>query len=383
MNKDFLRGRIILRDRIIDGKVVFADGIITEIIEDGDAGDGRYVAPGFIDIHIHGGGGADFMDGTRDAFLRVAETHCSHGTATFLPTTLTCPDDELLNCFTTFKEAKKDETFGETFYGLHLEGPYFSPDQAGAQDPKYLKTPKKEHYENILEKGKGIIARWSVAPELDGATELGKRLKEEKICASMGHSDAIYEQVLEGYKSGYSHLTHFYSGMSGLTRRHGYRFPGMIEAGYMIDGLTVEVIADGKHLPLSMLGYVFKAKGIEKCALITDAMRGAGQTEGKTILGSLKNGQECYIEDGVAKMPGGEAFAGSVATTDRLVRNAREAGADLVSAVRMMTLTPASIIGIKDRGEIAVGKRADFTVFDEEINVYNVFSGGKEIFGRK
>lgn len=381
MSKQYLSGRIITPDGIIKGRVGYENGIITEIAEF-DNGSEVYIAPGFIDIHVHGGGGHDFMDGTVEAFLGAAKLHASHGTATLLPTTLTCPDEELFHSFDILREVQKDDTYGDMFYGMHLEGPYFSSKQAGAQDPKYLKNPSKEHYEEILKKGDGLIARWSVAPELDGALELGDRLKELGICASMGHSDALYEDVLEAVEHGYTHLTHFYSGMSTLTRKRGYRYPGMIESGYMIDSLLVEVICDGKHLPHSMLKYVFTAKGINKCALITDAMRGAGMTEGKTILGSLENGQECYIEDGVAKMPGGEAFAGSVATTDRLVRNAIMAGATLVDAVKMITSTPASIIGIKDRGEIVCGKRADFTVFDDEINIAAVVSGGKTIYER-
>lgn len=381
MSKQYLSGRIITPDGIINGSVCFENGVITEI-NSGNAESDLYIAPGFIDIHIHGGGGHDFMDGTEEAFLGAARLHASHGTATLLPTTLTCPDDELFHSFDIFRKAQKDETYGGMFYGMHLEGPYFSIKQAGAQDPKYLKNPSKEHYEEILKKGEGIIARWSVAPELEGALELGDRLNELGICASMGHSDALYEEVLEAVKHGYTHLTHFYSGMSALTRKRGYRYPGMVESGYMIDELLVEVICDGKHLPHSMLKYVFTAKGVEKCALVTDAMRGAGMTEGKTILGSLENGQECYIEDGVAKMPGGEAFAGSIATTDRLVRNAIQAGASLTDAVKMMTSTPASIIGIKDRGEISIGKRADFTIFDDEINIAAVISGGKTIYER-
>lgn len=381
MSKQYLSGKVITPDGIINGSVSFENGLISEVTE-GKAENNYYIAPGFIDIHVHGGGGHDFMDGTEEAFLGAAKLHASHGTATLLPTTLTCPDEELFHSFDVLRKVQKDETYGGMFYGMHLEGPYFSSKQAGAQDPKYLKNPTKEHYEAILEKGKGLIARWSVAPELDGANDLGDRLKELGICASMGHSDALYEEVLEAVKHGYTHLTHFYSGMSALVRKRGYRYPGMIESGYMIDSLKVEVICDGKHLPLSMLKYVFTAKGVEKTALITDAMRGAGMTEGKTILGSLENGQECYIEDGVAKMPGGEAFAGSIATTDRLVRNAIAAGATLEEAVKMMTSTPASIIGIKDRGEIVCGKRADFTVFDDEINIVAVISGGKTIYER-
>ncbi len=381
MSKNYLSGKIITPEGIKEGCVSYENGIITEITEK-TAESNYYVAPGFIDIHVHGGGGHDFMDGTEEAFLGAARLHASHGTATIMPTTLTCPDEELFNAFSVFRRVQKDENYGNMFYGMHLEGPYFSAKQAGAQDPKYLKNPERTHFEEILKRGEGCIARWSVAPELDGANELGDKLSELGICASMGHSDAVYEEVLEGVKHGYTHLTHFYSGMSAMIRKRGYRYPGMIESGYMIDDLTVEVIADGKHLPHSILGYVFRAKGDDKCALVTDAMRGAGMTEGKTILGSLENGQEVYIEDGVAKMPDGEAFAGSIATTDRLVRNAIAAGASIESAVKMMTATPAKIIGMKDRGEIVAGKRADFTVFDENINIIAVVSGGKTIYER-
>ena len=381
MGKQYLSGKIITPEGIVNGSVSYENVKIVGVSE-GDSEQNYYVAPGFIDIHIHGGGGHDFMDGTEEAYLGAAKLHASHGTATLLPTTLTCPDEELFHSFSVLRNVKNDEVYGGMFYGMHLEGPYFSAKQAGAQDPKYLKNPEKAHYEAVLKEADGLITRWSVAPELDGALELGDRLRELGICASMGHSDALYEQVLEANKHGYTHLTHFYSGMSALTRKQGYRYPGMIESGYMIVELTVEVICDGKHLPHSMLGYVFRAKGVDKCALVTDAMRGAGMTEGKTILGSLANGQECYIEDGVAKMPGGEAFAGSVATTDRLVRNAIQAGASLTDAVKMMTATPARLCNMQDRGEIISGKRADFTVFDENINIVAVVSGGKTIYER-
>ncbi len=381
MSKHSLSGKIITPNGIIEGFVSYENGIISEI-EAGVAETDYYVAPGFIDIHVHGGGGHDFMDGTEEAFLGAAKLHAEHGTTTLLPTTLTCPDEELFHSFDVLRKVQKDEKYGDMFYGMHLEGPYFSADQAGAQDPKYLKNPEKSHYEAILAKADGLITRWSVAPELEGALELGDKLQEVGICASMGHSNALYEEVLEAHKHGYTHLTHFYSGMSALTRKQGYRYPGMIESGYMIDELTVEVICDGKHLPHSMLNYVFRAKGTDKCALVTDAMRGAGMTEGKTILGSLENGQECYIEDGVAKMPGGQAFAGSVATTDRLVRNALAAGATLTDAVKMMSTTPAKLCNMNDRGEIVKGKRADFTVFDNKINIIAVISGGKIIYER-
>ena len=382
MSKQSVCGNLITPGGIIKGTAEYENGIITAIKPDESVESENFVAPGFIDIHVHGGGGHDFMDGTEEAFLGAAKLHVSHGTATLLPTTLTCSDEELFNSFEVMRRVRKDKTYGGVFYGMHLEGPYFSPEQAGAQDPRYLRTPEPQHYEKILKQGEGLIARWSSAPELKGALELGDRLKELGICAAIGHTDAYYEDVLESRKHGYTHVTHLYSGMSTLRRIKGYRRPGVLEAAYMIDELTVEVICDGKHLPLSMLGYVFRAKGAHKCALITDSMRGAGMTEGKTIIGSLKNGQECYIEDGVSKMPGGNAFAGSIATADRLVRNAVAAGARLEDAVRMITKTPADIIGMRDRGELVPGKRADFTVFEGDINIVSVISGGHTVYGR-
>lgn len=384
-----LTGKLILEDRIIpNGEIIIngesveyagerrRDGSV-EVVSFGDL----YLSPGFVDIHVHGGGGADFLDGTVEAFHTAARLHGSHGTTAMLPTTLTCPDDELFAAFDLFREAASADHCGSDLCGLHLEGPYFSASQKGAQDERYLRVPTPEHYNGILRAGEGIIRRWTVAPELDGAMELGRVLQDEGILASMGHSNAEYECVLEGSKNGYTLLTHFYSGMSSMVRRGGFRYPGMIEAGYIIENMNVEVIADGCHLPYSMLGMVYRIKGADRTCLITDAMRGAGQTEGTTVLGSLKNGQTVFIEDGVAKMPDRTAFAGSIATADRLVRCAyRGAGIPLCDAVKMMTATPASLAGLSRKGRLLPGYDADIVVFDGDINVKSVFVRGKEIY---
>ena len=390
-DKQKLKGRILTPLRVIEnGEVCFENGKITYVgparTDDGshvvtDYGD-KYISPGFIDIHVHGGGGHDFMDCTLEAFLGAARLHAAHGTATLLPTTLTCPDEELFMLFDLFAQAKAAENDGAFLAGLHLEGPYFAPSQKGAQDERYIVPPRREHYEKILEKANGSILRWSVAPELEGAMELGRRLMREGILPSIGHSDAVYETALEAFENGYTHLTHFYSGMSGLVRKNSYRFPGLIESGYMEDGFTVEVIADGCHLPISMLKYVYTAKGPSKTVLVTDAIRGAGQTEGHTIIGSLKNGYEVFIEDGVAKLLDRSAFAGSVATADRLVRNMYKHVCPICDAVRMMTLTPARIVGLKTKGVLAEGFDADFTVFDDDIRVEATYSNGRKIYAK-
>lgn len=385
-------GKVILPAGVESGKtVVCRGGKIERIVPAAEfapgAGDrvidagGNYISPGFIDMHVHGGGGHDFMDGTVEAFLGAAETHARYGTTSMVPTTLTCTDEELTNVFAVYREAKRLNTRGAQFLGLHLEGPYFSPRQSGAQDPVYLKTPRAEEYEAILAASADIV-RWSAAPELDGAVGMGRELRRRGILASIAHTDAVYEEVVQAYEAGYTHITHLYSAMSTVTRRNAFRYAGVVEAAYLIDGMTVEIIADGVHLPAPLLQFVYKFKGPDKTALCTDAMRGAGMPDGESILGSLANGQRVVVEDGVAKLPDRTAFAGSVATADRLVRTMiGMAGVPLTEAVRMMTLTPARILGVDDRkGSLAEGRDADLVIFDQSIHVKTTISEGHVIY---
>ena len=387
-----INGKLILPSGIEAGKTLSCrDGKIERIVPAGkfvpEAGDrlidacGEYVSPGFIDMHVHGGGGHDFMDGTVAAFLGVARTHARYGTTAMVPTTLTCTDEELMNVFTVYREAKRLNTQGAKFLGLHLEGPYFSPKQSGAQDPNYLKTPCPEAYRAILDASPDIV-RWSVAPELDGAIEMGRELRERGVLPSIAHTDAVYEEAVRAYEAGYTHVTHLYSAMSSVTRRNAYRYAGVVEAAYLTDGMTVEIIADGVHLPEPLLRFVCKFKGPDKTALCTDAMRGAGMPDGESVLGSLANGQRVIVEDGVAKLPDRSAFAGSVATTDRLVRTMTGlAGVPLAGAVRMMTLTPARILRVDDRkGSLAEGKDADIVIFDQHIHIKTTISEGHVIY---
>lgn len=342
---------------------------------------GQYVSPGFIDIHLHGGGGHDFMDGTVEAFLGAAELHARYGTTAMVPTTLTSTTEELMNTFSVYREAVKRNRTGARFLGLHLEGPYFSYNQRGAQDPKYLRNPEPEEYMRILASSEDIV-RWSLAPELPGALDLGRELVSRNILAAVAHSDAVCEEVELAFKEGFSHITHLYSGMSSVTRRHAFRYAGVVEAAYLIDDMTVEIIADGVHLPRPLLQFAYKFKGADKIALCTDSMRGAGMPNGESILGSLDEGQRVIIEDGVAKLPDRSAFAGSVATADRLIRtmvNITEV--PLTDAVKMMTLTPARIMKVDSRkGSIERGKDADLVIFDENIQVSYTVSEGIIIY---
>jgi N-acetylglucosamine-6-phosphate deacetylase len=383
-------GKIILRDNIIpSGTLLVEEGKIIAVTA-GDAefsdarvidAQGQYIAPGFIDIHVHGGGDHDFMDGTEEAFLKVAEMHAAHGTTSIMPTTLTADRKGILNTLEVYEQAHTKNKFGAQFIGLHLEGPYFSMNQRGAQDPRYIRDPDPDEYLEILSHSQSI-KRWSAAPERKGAIAFGKVLCERGILPSMAHTDAIYEEALEAFENGYTLLTHFYSAMSGVTRKNAFRYAGVIEAGYLHDELDVEIIADGVHLPAPLLKLIYKIKGPEHIALITDAMRGAGMPEGESILGSRANGLPVIIEDGVAKMPDRSSFAGSVATADRLVRvMVEKADVPMVDAIRMITHTPARIMKLDNKiGTLAAGMDADIVIFDENIRISRtILKGNIEI----
>jgi len=341
---------------------------------------GKYVSPGFIDIHVHGGGGHDFMDNTLDAFLEIAQLHARHGTTSFTPTTLSCEKRALLKTLSLYEEADALNGSGAQFTGLHIEGPYFSMNQRGAQDPRFIRLPDPEEYEEILKRS-SIVKRWSAAPELKGAITFGKFLKSKGVLPSIAHTDAVYEEVLEAFENGYTHVTHLYSAMSGVTRRNAFRFAGVVESAFLLDDMTVEIIADGIHLPPALLKLVYKIKGPDKIALITDAMRAAGMPPGESILGDLDNGLKVIVEDGVAKLPDRSAFAGSVVTADKLVSNMITlAEVPLTDAIKMITSTPAAIMGVADRkGSLVVGKDADIVIFDQDIKIQYTIIGGKVV----
>jgi N-acetylglucosamine-6-phosphate deacetylase len=387
-----INGQIITPSGIIDGGcVLITNGTITAVSGQNidapgaveiDAG-GKYVSPGFIDIHIHGGAGYDFMDNTVEAFLAIANIHAQHGTTAMLPTTLTSSKEDLLETLRIYEIADKQNVNGSQFIGMHLEGPYFALNQCGAQDPRYIRNPDPEEYKEILS-GTSVIKRWSAAPELKGAIEFGKYVTSKGVLAAIAHTDAIYEEVVTAVENGYTLATHLYSGMSGVTRRNAYRYAGVIESAYLIDDIDVEIIADGIHLPSPLLKLVYKIKGAGKTALITDAMRAAGMPEGDSILGSLKNGLKVIVEDGVAKLPDRSAFAGSVATFDRLVRNmVKMADVPLLEAVQMASVTPAKIMKIADKkGSVAIGMDADIVIFGADINVEMTMIKGKIVFSK-
>lgn len=395
MNQQRLKifnGKILTPYRMIpQGTVLITNGIITEVKEGNiDVSDaveidakGNYIAPGFIDIHVHGGGGHDFMDGSETAFLKAAEIHAQYGTTSMSPTTLTSEKEDLLRTLELYERADKNNINGAQFLGMHLEGPYFAMNQRGAQDPRYIRDPDPEEYMDVIGRS-NFIKRWSAAPELKGAIPFARYLISKGILPALAHTDAVYEEVLEGFENGYTLATHLYSGMSGVSRRNAFRYAGVIESAYIIDEMDVEIIADGIHLPAPLLKLIYKIKGPDKIALITDAMRGAGMPEGESILGNKDTGLKVIIEDGVAKLPDRTSFAGSVATADRLVRNmVNLADVPLLDAVRMMTSTPARIMNVADRkGSLVEGKEADIVLFDENIKIQTTIINGKVVYNR-
>lgn len=383
-------GQVITPYRIIPGGTVLVEGkkILAVSEYDIPASDaleidahGKYIAPGFIDLHIHGGGGSDFMDGDVEAFLTVAEKHVQYGTTSMVPTTLSSDTASLMDAVQLYDKAHARNTRGSEFLGIHLEGPYFAMNQRGAQDPRYIRDPDPAEYKAVLESTSSVV-RWSAAPELPGSLEFGHYLKSRGILAAIAHTDAIYEEVLEALECGYTHATHLYSAMSGVTRRNAFRYAGAIESAFLLDEMTVEIIADGIHLPPPLLKLVYKIKGADKTALITDAMRAAGMPPGESILGALHNGLKVIVEDDVAKLPDRSSFAGSVATADRLVRNMVQlADVPLIDAIKMITSTPAAIMNVADRkGSLVAGKDADIVIFDANINMDTVIVGGNIVF---
>ncbi len=391
MKKVLANGRIILPAAVIDrGWIEYDNGVITAIGRGDypgrgdsritDAG-GAWVSAGFIDIHTHGAGGYDFMDCTVEAYLRSAEMSARHGATSIFPTTLASTDENLYETFETYRQAVPQNRNGAQLMGLHLEGPYFAYGQRGAQDPRYLRDPRPEEYEAILA-ASSDIRRISLAPELNGALEFGRTLRARGILPSIAHSDALFEQAVEAFENGYTHVTHLYSCTSSVVRRNAFRYAGIVEAAYYLDDMTVEIITDGIHLPKSLLQLVYKLKGPDRTALITDSMRAAGMPEGESILGARSTGMPVIVEDGVAKLPDRSAFAGSVATADRCVRTMhRLAEVPMADAVKMMTLTPARIMGIDGRkGSLEPGKDADILIFNDNVDIQRVIIGGEDKF---
>ena len=385
MRGQIIHANIVLQDGILrDGVCGYCDGIIdyvggeprmdAEVTVDAK---GAWLLPGFIDIHCHGGNGLDFMDATPDEMAEIAKFHLSHGTTTLLATTMSDRWEAVYAVLERFEMLKRQGRLG-TLHGVHLEGPWLNPAQCGAQDTEKMDMPDVDRLRKMVEKYP-FVERISAAPELSGGMELGRIGREQGLVMSAAHTDADFEQIEEAVENGYTLMTHLYSGMGMTVRKNAYRVAGAVEAGLYDDRLFVEVIADGRHLPATLLKFIYKCKGAERICLITDAMRAAGLADGETsVLGRMNDGVPVIVEDGVAKLMDRQSFAGSVATTDRLLRVMHlEAGIALPQVSRMLSETPAKVMGYTDRGVIEVGKRADLVLLDGDCKIVNVYSGGE------
>lgn len=383
--------KIISENEIIENKAIYIENnkiIAVKPFENEEDfkvidGKGMYASTGFIEVHSHGAGGCDVLDPYPEAFIETAKMHGQHGTTLIMPTITSCANQTMLNSFEYFRQAKKMNYDGAAFLGLHLEGPYFSEAQRGGQGLEYIKSPREDEYKMLLDSTDDIV-RWSAAPELDEGFKFGEYITSKGILCAVGHSDATYEVVKEAFNHGYTHITHLYSGTSMVHRINAFRYAGVVESAYLIDDMTVEIIADGCHLPKSLLQMVYKLKGTDKTCLTSDSVWPAGLTyeEIKKLDEKTKNkDQNFIIEDGVAKMPDRSAFMGSIATGDKLVRNmVKLAEVPLVDAIKMATLTPARIMKIDDyKGRIKEGYDADVVIFDDDINIKYVFVNGKII----
>ena len=326
MTTVFRGGRLLLPEGVRTGlALVVEDGRISAVVPEAGApggltvdAEGRFISPGFIDMHVHGGWGHDFLDGTVEAFLEPARRHARHGTTAMAPSLATASFADYERAVRAYRAALPLNKAGSQFLGLHFEGPFFAPSKAGAQDPSQLKRPVPESYLPLLEAFPEIV-RVSAAPELEGAFGLGEELRRRGIVAAVAHTDASCAVCEDAFRHGYSLMTHFYCAMSTVVKRGYSRHAGAVEAGYLQD-YDIEVIADGVHLPDDLLRLVYHLKGPDRVALCTDSIRATGLPDGEYIQGSLENGIRFLVEDGVALRPDRGGLAGSVATTDRLVR---------------------------------------------------------------
>lgn len=381
MLKQIVNGRILTPKGWLEGgSVIIEDNKIKAVsnidlhIVDAEIIDakGCYVVPGGIDLHTHGGGGRDFIEGTEDAFRAAVNAHMKHGTTTIYPTlsSSTIPSIEAA-CQVCQKLMAEENS---PVLGLHIEGSYINPKQAGAQNPVLIKAPLPDEYETLLNKY-SCIKRWDVAPELQGSVEFITECRKHGVLTALTCTRATYEDVVAANDAGLSHAAHFYNAMPVVYKEHEFKVPGTVESVYALQDMTVEVIADGIHVPPVMLNVVYQIKGVEKTALITDSLAYAASE------GNVSSEPSVILEDGVCKLADHSALAGSIATMDVLIRTCiHRAEIPMIDVFRMVSETPAKIMGIFDRkGSIEEGKDADIMMFDDDIDLTYVMQMGNVV----
>jgi N-acetylglucosamine-6-phosphate deacetylase len=377
----FTNGTLILPDRLLDGFLVDRGGRIHDVgpgpgpktTFPGKVVDlaGNYLSPGFVDLHVHGGAGADFMDGTADAFRTVCQAHATHGTTSLLPTSTVARHDQIL-AFLEQCRRWKNEDAGVRVIGAHFYGPYFAPNARGCHPAATLRPPDRREFDEYLSYA-DCIAVATVAPELPGAEEFARACVSRGIRVNAGHSHATFERMEAAISWGVRHVDHLFCAMSDRARlRQTQTYPmrgGVLEATLYFDELTTEVIADSKHLNAELLKLAYKVKGPDRLALVTDCNRALDMPDGAYTFGPSDGGEPIIRKDGVGLMPDGQALASGVMGMDHMLRTLhRLTGVSLVETVRMATLTPARIAGVdREIGSIEVGKVADLIVLDRDL----------------
>lgn len=382
----FKNAEVILENKTERLSVLVDGGKIIKIAESIEADgakiidcDGLYLSPGFIDLHVHGGGGISCMCCDADKIKAMARAHALHGTTSILPTTLAAPVEQLLEVTEHIKKAAEAST-DSNILGVHFEGPYLSPENRGAQSIDNILSPLKDDPNPLLECW-DKVKMMGVAPEIDGAFELGEKLKEKGIVASVAHTKADYDITIKALDHGFSDFTHLYNASTSCFKRGIFRVAGAVEAALVDDRYTTQVIADLRHLPLGVLKLIYKCKGADGMYLITDGLEFSASNLKDGEICMQENGVEVVYEDNVMKLADRSCLAGSAATTDILVRNMyKEVGAPIYDAVKMASATPARVIGIDNqKGYIKEGYDADILLFDDNINIKNVMVMGKFI----
>ena len=371
-----------LQDRMVmieKGKIVTItdrkeDLSILENVEVIEARD-KYIVPGFIDIHVHGGGGADVMDGEYESIKKIATTHSQSGTTAFLPTTMTMSKEMIIKSLRSVNEAKIKGTGAAEILGVHLEGPYINPEKKGAQREEDIEGCSTEEFLAFNQASGNLIRLVTIAPEMPGAIELIRWLHRQGMIVSAGHTNATYQQMQETIHAGLTHITHLFNAMRGLHHRE----PGVVGAALTEPGLTTEVIADGIHIHPIILKMIHQMKGAGKVILVTDAMKATGLPEGIYDLG----GQEVMVKGEQAKLQDG-TLAGSVLTMNKAVHNmVTKVGIPLTEALQMASYSPAKLLDIADKkGTLEPDKDADIVILNKNFETELTMVSGQVVFRR-
>jgi len=372
--------KIISGGKLISGFVYIQDSTIADVSQEDRLADrvydytGFYICAGFIDMHTHGAGGHPFIGSTVQDVIAGCAYHLRHGTTCIVPTITAGEFPVMKQAVANIAQAMESGQ-AKNILGAHMEGPYLSKQQAGAQCPTFITPPVKSDYESIIAEFGSTIKRWTYAPENDPAGEFCRYLSEHGIIPSAGHTDAKYPDMLLAVENGCHLVTHLYSCTSTVTRDHGFRSLGVIESAYLMDEMYVEIIADGKHLPPELINLIIKIKGPDRVVLTTDSLA----ITGTDIKEGTMSGTDFLVEDGVCKLKDRSAFAGSIATADTLIRTlVFDCGIPVETAVKMLTEVPAKLLQV-NKGNLAAGKDADIVIFDTQINPVDVFIGGNKL----